>query len=181
MGNFFSYKCTANLPLNLTFTEFWKSVKIWQSYCKENGDILFWNTVYYVDKGGFWCYSSAQNSTFYQFKQLQLSILPAHACVYSRHEQQYIKMSPPLLKIANIYQLIVWIRSVLKRDLIGNLILRPTQIPVSEWSLVMFHWPVTSPLCGHSYHGALVACKPRVRGLGFSNTASNVKFTNLME
>jgi len=107
--------------------------------------------------------------------------LPAHACVYSRHEQQYIKMSPPLLKIANIYQLIVWIRSVLKRDLIGNLILRPTQIPVSEWSLVMFHWPVTSPLRGHSYYRALAACKPRVRGLGFSNTASNVKFTNLME
>jgi len=32
-----------------------------------------------------------------------------------------------------------------------------------------------------SYHRALAACEPRVRGLGFSNTASNVKFTNLME
>jgi len=57
MEIFFSYKCTANLPLNLTFTKFWKPVKIWQSYCKENGGILFWNTVYYVDKGRFWCYS----------------------------------------------------------------------------------------------------------------------------
>jgi len=37
----------ANLSLSLTVKEFWKSVKIWQSYHHEFGGPLFWNTVYY--------------------------------------------------------------------------------------------------------------------------------------
>jgi len=35
----------ANLSLNLTVKEFWKSVKIGQSYHHEFGGPLFWNTV----------------------------------------------------------------------------------------------------------------------------------------
>jgi len=44
-GEIFSYHFTANLSLSLTVKEFWKSVKIWQSYRYEFGGPLFWNTV----------------------------------------------------------------------------------------------------------------------------------------
>jgi len=46
-GGIFSYYFTANLSPSLTVKEFWKSVKVWQSYCYEFGGPLFlWNTVY---------------------------------------------------------------------------------------------------------------------------------------
>ena len=46
-GGIFSYHFTANLSPSLTVKEFWKSVKVWQSYCYEFGGPLFlWNTVY---------------------------------------------------------------------------------------------------------------------------------------
>ena len=45
-GGLFSYNFTANLSLSLTAKEFWKSVKIWQSYRHEFGGPVFWNTVY---------------------------------------------------------------------------------------------------------------------------------------
>jgi len=36
----------ANLSLSLTVKEFWKSVKIWQSYRHKFGGPVFWKTVY---------------------------------------------------------------------------------------------------------------------------------------
>ena len=46
-GGIFNYHFTANLSLSLTMKEFWKSVKIWQSYRHEfGGPVFFWNTVY---------------------------------------------------------------------------------------------------------------------------------------
>jgi len=39
-GGIFSYHFSANLSLNLTVKEFWKSVKIWQSYRHEFGGLL---------------------------------------------------------------------------------------------------------------------------------------------
>jgi len=42
----FNYHFNADLLLSLTMTEFWKSVKIWQSYHRDLGRLLFWNTVY---------------------------------------------------------------------------------------------------------------------------------------
>jgi len=41
----FCYNFTANLLPSLTMKEFWKSVKIWQSYRHEFGGPVFWNTV----------------------------------------------------------------------------------------------------------------------------------------
>jgi len=41
----FCYHFTANLLPSLTMKEFWKSVKIWQSYRHEFGGPVFWNTV----------------------------------------------------------------------------------------------------------------------------------------
>jgi len=43
-GGIFSCHFTANLSPSLTVKEFWKSVKIWQSYRYEFGGPLFWNT-----------------------------------------------------------------------------------------------------------------------------------------
>ena len=40
-GGIFSYHFTANLSPSLTVNEFWKSVKIWQSYRYEFGGPLF--------------------------------------------------------------------------------------------------------------------------------------------
>jgi len=40
-GGIFSLHFTANLSLSLTVKEFWKSVKIWQSYRYETGGPLF--------------------------------------------------------------------------------------------------------------------------------------------
>jgi len=40
-GGIFRYHFTANLSLSLTTTEFWKSVKIWQSYRHEFGGPVF--------------------------------------------------------------------------------------------------------------------------------------------
>jgi len=34
-GGIFSYHFTVRLSLSLAMNEFWKSVKIWQSYCHE--------------------------------------------------------------------------------------------------------------------------------------------------
>jgi len=45
-GGIFSYHFTAHLSPSLTVKEFWKSVKIWQSYRYEFGGPLFWNAVY---------------------------------------------------------------------------------------------------------------------------------------
>jgi len=39
------YNFTVNLSLSLSTKEFWKSVKIWQSYRHEFGGPVFWNTV----------------------------------------------------------------------------------------------------------------------------------------
>jgi len=37
----------ANLSVSPTVKEFWKSIKIWQSYHHEfGGPVFFWNTVY---------------------------------------------------------------------------------------------------------------------------------------
>jgi len=44
-GGIFSCHFTANLSLSLIIQEFWKSVKIWQSYRNEFGGPVFWNTV----------------------------------------------------------------------------------------------------------------------------------------
>jgi len=44
-GGIFSYHFTANLSLSLTVKDFWKSVKIWQSYRHEFDGPVFWNTV----------------------------------------------------------------------------------------------------------------------------------------
>jgi len=41
----FSYHFTANLSPSLAVKEFWKSVKIWQSYRHEFGGPVFWNTM----------------------------------------------------------------------------------------------------------------------------------------
>jgi len=38
----FSYHVTANLSLSLTVKEFWKSVKVWQSYHDEFGGLLYY-------------------------------------------------------------------------------------------------------------------------------------------
>jgi len=50
-GGIFSYHFTTNLSLSLTIKEFWKSVKIWQSYRHEFGGPVFWNTVYIHFRG----------------------------------------------------------------------------------------------------------------------------------
>ena len=47
-GGIFSHLFTANLSLSLTMEEFWKSVKICQSYRHKFGGPVFWNTVYGV-------------------------------------------------------------------------------------------------------------------------------------
>ena len=44
-GGTFSYHFTANLSLSRTVKEFWKSVKIWQSYCYESGCPVFFGTL----------------------------------------------------------------------------------------------------------------------------------------
>jgi len=40
-GGIFNYHFTANLSLSLTLKEFWKSIKIWQSYRHELGGPAF--------------------------------------------------------------------------------------------------------------------------------------------
>jgi len=40
-GGIFSYNFTANLSPSLAVKEFWKSFKIWQSYCHEFGGPVF--------------------------------------------------------------------------------------------------------------------------------------------
>ena len=47
-GGIFSYHFTANLSLSLIVKEFWKSVKIWQSYRYEFGGPLFLEHCTYV-------------------------------------------------------------------------------------------------------------------------------------
>jgi len=47
-GGIFSYHFTANLSQSLAVKEFWKSVKIWQSYRHQFGGPVFLNTVYNV-------------------------------------------------------------------------------------------------------------------------------------
>jgi len=37
--------CCKILSIFSAVTEFWKSVKIWESYCQKFGGFLFWNTV----------------------------------------------------------------------------------------------------------------------------------------
>jgi len=44
-GGIFGYYFTANLSLSLTVKEFWKLVKIWQSYCHEFGGLLFFRDI----------------------------------------------------------------------------------------------------------------------------------------
>jgi len=45
-GGILNNHMTANLMLNQPVKEFWKSVKIWHSYCYDFGGLLFWNIMY---------------------------------------------------------------------------------------------------------------------------------------
>ena len=50
-GGIFSYHFTANLSPSLTVEEFWKSVKIWQSYRYEfGGPLSLEHSVYYIGR-----------------------------------------------------------------------------------------------------------------------------------
>jgi len=45
-GGFFNDSFTANLPLNLSVKEFWKSAKLWLISYRRDGVVLFWKTAH---------------------------------------------------------------------------------------------------------------------------------------